>query len=58
MIVDTGSKFYHYHPTYAYDLKVKITDLDILYSTPDNVKFMITNAQTIAQEILSRTKMP
>ena len=44
--------------THAYDHKVKVTDLEILYLIPDNVKFMTTNVQTIAQEILSRAKMP
>ena len=39
------------------DLKVKVTDWEILYLIPDNVKFMTTNDQTIAQEILSRAKM-
>ena len=39
--------------THAYDLKVKVTDLEILYLIPDNVKFMTTNDQTKAQEILS-----
>ena len=32
--------------------------LEILYLIPDNVKFITTNDQTIAQEILSRAKMP
>ena len=45
-------------PTHAYDLKVKDTDFEILWLIPDNVKFMTTNDQTIAQEILSRTKIP
>ena len=45
-------------PNHAYDLKVKVTDFKILYLIPDNVKFMITNDQTVAQEILSRAKMP
>ena len=45
-------------PTHAYDLKVKVTDLQILYLIPDNVKFMTTNRQNIAQEILPRAKMP
>ena len=44
------------NPTHAYDMKVKVTDF--LYLIPDNVKFMTTNDQTIAQEILSRAKMP
>ena len=44
-------------PTHASDLKVKVTNLEILYLILDNVKFM-TNDQTIAQEILSRAKMP
>ena len=44
-------------PTHAYDLKVKVADLEILYLIPDNVKFMTTNDQTIGQEILSRAKM-
>ena len=44
-------------PTDAYDLKFKVTDLKILYLIPDNIKFMTTNDQTIAQEILSRAKM-
>ena len=43
--------------THAYELKVKVTGLEILYFIPDNVKFMTTNDQTIAQEILSRAKM-
>ena len=42
--------------TRAYDLKVKVTE--ILYLIPDNVKFMTTNDNTIAQDILSRAKMP
>ena len=41
-------------PTHAYDLKVKLTDLEVLYLIPDNVELMTTNDQTIAQEILSR----
>ena len=45
-------------PTHTYDLKVKATDLEILYLIPDNVKFMTTNDQTVAQEILTRAKMP
>ena len=45
-------------PTLAYDLKVKVTNLEILYLIPDNVKFMTANDQTIAQEIMSRAKMP
>ena len=44
--------------THAYDLKVKVTDLEILYLIPDNVEFMTTNDQIIAQEILSRAKTP
>ena len=39
-------------PTHTYDLKIKVTDLEILYLIPDNVKSMTTNDQTIAQEIL------
>ena len=30
-------------PTHSYDLKVKVTDLEILYLIPDNVKFMTTS---------------
>ena len=45
-------------PTNAYNLKVKVTDLEFLYLIPDNVKFMTTNDQIIAQDILSRAKMP
>ena len=43
-------------PTHAYDLKVKVTDLEILYLIPDNVEFMTTNDQTIAQEIYQELK--
>ena len=45
-------------PTHAYDLRVKVTDLEMLYLIPDNVKFMTANDQTIAQDILTRDKMP
>ena len=45
-------------PTHAYDLKVKVTDLEILYLIPDNAKLLTTNDQTITQEILSRAKIP
>ena len=41
-------------PTHTYDLMVKVTDLEILYLISDNVKFMTTNDQTTAQEILLR----
>ena len=41
-------------PTHAYNLKVKVTKLEILFLISDNVKSMTTNDQTIAQEILSR----
>ena len=44
--------------THAYNLKVKVTDLESLYLILDNVKFMATNDQTIAQAILSRATMP
>ena len=44
--------------THAYDLKVNVTGLEILYLIPDNVNFMTMNDQTIAQEILSSDKMP
>ena len=27
-------------PSHAFDLKVKVTDLEILYLIPDNVKFV------------------
>ena len=45
-------------PTHAYDFRVKVTDLEMLYLIPDNVKFMTANDQTIAQDILTRDKMP
>ena len=45
-------------PIHAYNLKVKITELEWLYFIPDNVKFVTTNDKTIAQEIPSRAKMP
>ena len=45
-------------PTHAYDLNVKVIHLEILYLIPGNVKFMTSNDQTKAQEILSRAKMP
>ena len=57
MIIDTGPKVYSSSLPPMTDLKVKVTDLEILYLIPDNVKFMTTNDQTIAQEILSRAKM-
>ena len=44
--------------THTSDLNVKVTDLEILYLISNNGKFMTTNDQTIAQEILSRAKMP
>ena len=58
MIIATVQSFIHHHPTHACDLKVKVTDIEIIYLIPDNVKFMTTNDHTIAQEILSRAKMP
>ena len=45
-------------PTHAHDFKDKVTDKDNVLVIPDNVKFMTTNDQTIAQKILSRAKMP
>ena len=43
-------------PTYAYDPKVKVTGLEILYLIPDHIKFMTTNDQTIAQELYQELK--
>ena len=45
-------------PTHAYDLKAKITDLEILHLISDNVQFMPTNDRTMQQEIIPRAKMP
>ena len=59
MMIDTGPKFYSaLPPAKALGLKVKVKNLEILYLILDNVKFMTTNDQTVAQDNLSRAKMP
>ena len=36
--------------THAYDLKVKVTDIQMLYLIPEDVKFMTTNDQKKVRE--------
>ena len=57
MLIDTDPKFYSSSPPPMPMTSRSRSQTQILYLIPDNVKFMATNDQTIAQEILSRAKI-